>query len=63
VSEIIRQMTDPDANIIFGTALSEEMLGKIRVSLLVCGLQPKLPEPKQPLKPSFDLWEFIKRHW
>jgi len=39
ISEMISTAVDPEANIIFGTALSDDMVGKIRVSLIVTGTQ------------------------
>ena len=56
---------DPDANIIFGSNLNEELSGKIRVSLVATGIddlanpsaaivveQPVIPEPKIEVKPA-----------
>ncbi|MDY6407363.1 MAG: cell division protein FtsZ [Pseudomonadota bacterium] len=58
-AERIRQELDPDANIIFGSILDEELAGKIRISLVATGIddmvdgtvepvveKPVVPEPK-----------------
>lgn len=58
-AEIIRSHIDPDANIIFGSNLEEELTGKIRVSLVATGIddlanpsseysveKPTIPESK-----------------
>lgn len=58
ISETITKTVDQNANIIFGTEITENMLGKIRVSLLACGLQPKPSEPKKS-----PIWEFLKKHF
>jgi cell division protein FtsZ len=58
ISEMISKTVDQEANIIFGTAVSEEMLGKIRVSLMICGLQPAPSEPRKR-----TIWEIIKQYW
>ncbi len=36
----IRELVDPDANIIWGSAFNEELRGKIRVSVVATGLDP-----------------------
>ncbi len=36
----IRELVDPDANIIWGSAFNEELNGKIRVSVVATGLEP-----------------------
>lgn len=46
----IREEIDEDANIIFGTTLSEEMQGKMRVSVVATGMDQEtlaMPAPKQ----------------
>jgi cell division protein FtsZ len=50
----IRAEVDPDANIIFGNTILDDMEGRIRVSVVATGIdaeQMRLPEPKvQPLR-------------
>jgi cell division protein FtsZ len=50
----IRAEVDPDANIIFGNTILDEMEGRIRVSVVATGIdadQMRLPEPKiQPIR-------------
>ncbi|HEY0105269.1 MAG TPA: cell division protein FtsZ, partial [Rhizomicrobium sp.] len=52
----IRAEVDPDANIIFGNTILDDMEGRIRVSVVATGIdadQLRLPEPKvQPLRPN-----------
>ncbi len=36
----IRELVDPDANIIWGSAFNEDLAGKIRVSVVATGLEP-----------------------
>ena len=36
----IRELVDPDANIIWGSAFNEDLSGKIRVSVVATGLEP-----------------------
>lgn len=52
----IRAEVDPDANIIFGTSLDEDLAGKMRVSLVATGIEDgmsaegtKVPEPVVPV--------------
>jgi cell division protein FtsZ len=50
----IRAEVDPDANIIFGNTILDEMEGRIRVSVVATGIdaeQLKIPEKVQPLRP------------
>jgi cell division protein FtsZ len=53
ISQMISEEADPDANIIFGTTLSEDMKGRVRVSLFVTELsnqtdaKPSSPKPKR----------------
>ena len=50
----IRAEVDPDANIIFGNTILEEMEGRIRVSVVATGIdaeQMKLPEKVHTLRP------------
>ncbi|MEI9887561.1 MAG: hypothetical protein WDN08_13885, partial [Rhizomicrobium sp.] len=52
----IRAEVDPDANIIFGNTILDDMEGRIRVSVVATGIdaeQLRMPEPKvQPLRPA-----------
>ena len=50
----IRAEVDPDANIIFGNTILDEMEGRIRVSVVATGIdaeQLRMPEKVQPLRP------------
>ncbi|HUO90865.1 MAG TPA: cell division protein FtsZ [Rhizomicrobium sp.] len=50
----IRAEVDPDANIIFGNTILDEMEGRIRVSVVATGIdaeQMRMPEKVQPLRP------------
>ena len=51
----IRAEVDPDANIIFGNTILDNMEGRIRVSVVATGIdaeQLRMPEPKvQPIRP------------
>ncbi len=46
----IRDEVDPDANIIFGTALDEEMNGKIRISVVATGIDLQAARQRPPLE-------------
>jgi cell division protein FtsZ len=51
----IRAEVDPDANIIFGNTILDDMEGRIRVSVVATGIdaeQLRMPEKVQPLRPS-----------
>jgi cell division protein FtsZ len=52
----IRAEVDPDANIIFGNTILDDMEGRIRVSVVATGIdaeQLRMPEPKvQPIRPG-----------
>ncbi len=51
----IRAEVDPDANIIFGNTILDDMEGRIRVSVVATGIdaeQLRIPEKVQPLRPS-----------
>ena len=52
----IRAEVDPDANIIFGNTILDNMEGRIRVSVVATGIdaeQMRVPEPKvQPIRPG-----------
>ncbi|MEJ0041981.1 MAG: hypothetical protein WDM81_07100 [Rhizomicrobium sp.] len=52
----IRAEVDPDANIIFGNTILDNMEGRIRVSVVATGIdaeQLRMPEPKvQPIRPG-----------
>jgi len=43
IAQIVHDSVDPEANIIFGSTEDPTMQGKIKVSLIVTGLQPKSP--------------------
>jgi cell division protein FtsZ len=50
----IRAEVDPDANIIFGNTILDDMEGRIRVSVVATGIdaeQMRMPEKVQPLRP------------
>jgi cell division protein FtsZ len=50
----IRAEVDPDANIIFGNTILDDMEGRIRVSVVATGIdaeQLRMPEKVQPLRP------------
>ncbi|MBV9903344.1 MAG: cell division protein FtsZ, partial [Alphaproteobacteria bacterium] len=50
----IRAEVDPDANIIFGNTILDNMEGRIRVSVVATGIdvvENKMPEKVQPLRP------------
>ncbi|MEI9888484.1 MAG: cell division protein FtsZ [Rhizomicrobium sp.] len=50
----IRAEVDPDANIIFGNTILDDMEGRIRVSVVATGIdaeQLRLPDKVQPLRP------------
>jgi cell division protein FtsZ len=56
----IRAEVDPDANIIFGNTILEEMEGRIRVSVVATGIDAEqvrmpLPEKVRPLHPHLNL--------
>ena len=56
----IRSEVDPDANIIFGNTILEEMEGRIRVSVVATGIDAEqmrmpLPEKVRPLHPHLNL--------
>src|SRR5580692_7096682 len=51
----IRAEVDPDANIIFGNTILDDMEGRIRVSVVATGIdaeQLRMPEKVQPLRPG-----------
>ena len=50
----IRAEVDPDANIIFGNTILDDMEGRIRVSVVATGIdvaEQKMPEKVQPIRP------------
>jgi cell division protein FtsZ len=50
----IRAEVDPDANIIFGNTILDDMEGRIRVSVVATGIdvvEAKMPDKVQPLRP------------
>ena len=56
----IRSEVDPDANIIFGNTILDEMEGRIRVSVVATGIDAEqfkmpLPEKVRPLHPHLNL--------
>jgi cell division protein FtsZ len=56
----IRSEVDPDANIIFGNTILEDMEGRIRVSVVATGIDAEqfkmpLPEKVRPLHPHLNL--------
>jgi cell division protein FtsZ len=56
----IRAEVDPDANIIFGNTILEDMEGRIRVSVVATGIDAELtkmpmPEKVRPLHPHLNL--------
>jgi cell division protein FtsZ len=51
----IRELVDPDANIIWGSAFNENLNGKIRVSVVATGIDHDGSAPAQPVRSfSFD---------
>jgi cell division protein FtsZ len=51
----IRELVDPDANIIWGSAFNENLNGKIRVSVVATGIDHDGAAPAQPVRSfSFD---------
>jgi cell division protein FtsZ len=60
----IRAEVDPDANIIFGNTILDDMEGRIRVSVVATGIDAelmRLPEPKvQPIRPGIKPAAMLK---
>ncbi|HXC53727.1 MAG TPA: cell division protein FtsZ [Rhizomicrobium sp.] len=57
----IRAEVDPDANIIFGNTILDDMEGRIRVSVVATGIdaeQLRMPEKVQPLRPGIKPMAF-----
>jgi cell division protein FtsZ len=51
----IRELVDPDANIIWGSAFNDNLNGKIRVSVVATGIDQDSPPSVQPVRSfSFD---------
>ena len=51
----IRELVDPDANIIWGSAFNENLNGKIRVSVVATGIDHDASAPAQPVRSfTFD---------
>jgi cell division protein FtsZ len=51
----IRELVDPDANIIWGSAFNDNLNGKIRVSVVATGIDQDSPPSAQPVRSfSFD---------
>ncbi len=48
----IRDLVDPDANIIWGSAFNQELEGKIRVSVVATGIDADAKAPAAPLEPT-----------
>jgi cell division protein FtsZ len=47
----IRELVDPDANIIWGSAFNDNLNGKIRVSVVATGIDSELSQPAAQSKP------------
>ncbi|MCH8684675.1 cell division protein FtsZ [Pedomonas mirosovicensis] len=48
----IREMVDPEANIIVGSAFNEELTGRMRVSVVATGIDAATPAAQQPQQPA-----------
>ena len=46
----IKELVDPDANIIWGSAFNNELQGKIRVSVVATGIEAEVGQQPQPAK-------------
>ena len=50
----IKELVDPDANIIWGSAFNSELEGKIRVSVVATGIEAEAQRLAEPSKTSFS---------
>jgi cell division protein FtsZ len=57
----IRAEVDPDANIIFGSTIAEDMEGKVRVSVVATGIDAESFTMKQPEKFGMNVERFPSR--
>jgi cell division protein FtsZ len=54
----IRAEVDPDANIIFGSTILDDMEGRIRVSVVATGMEAemmRMPKASEPLRPAVNI--------
>lgn len=64
VGDIIYKEIDPNANIIFGAALAEGMDNKMKVSLILTGVEEKDQNEEIEKTSVVDrLRTFIREHW
>lgn len=67
IASVVREAVDPDANIIFGSTLDEKYNGKVRVSVIITGMekhsQPKIVTSPIVEAPKPDFWNVIKKYW
>lgn len=67
-AEIIAAAADPEANIIFGAVIDEEMHDEIRVTVIATGFEHRVPRPVQekipdirPFADDLDIPAFLRR--
>jgi cell division protein FtsZ len=51
----IREQVDPEANIIFGSCLDENLSGKLRISIVATGIDVQAAKAERPMAPSLSL--------
>ncbi|MEN9207101.1 MAG: cell division protein FtsZ, partial [Gloeomargarita sp. GMQP_bins_14] len=50
-AEIIYNVVDPEANIIFGAVLDDRLQGEVRITVIATGFQPAASHPQPSLRP------------
>lgn len=53
-AEIIAQAADPEANIIFGAVIDEELKDEVRVTVIATGFDQKSPDPKEKISADIN---------
>jgi len=51
-AEIIRQMVDPEANIIFGAAIDESLNDEVQITVIATGFDANHKQASLPVKPA-----------
>jgi cell division protein FtsZ len=54
-AEIIAQAADPEANIIFGAVIDDQLEDTVRVTVIATGFEPRAKRPAAPLPKAVDL--------
>jgi cell division protein FtsZ len=68
IASVVREAVDSEANIIFGSTLDEKYNGKVRVSVIITGMdkasQAKiLTSPVEKVFEENSFWNVVKKYW